>query len=146
MKDTTQTIDNETRQKKLAYYRQYRIDNLEKEKKRQAEYYAKPFNRIRNNVRGRFSLSTIGVSPAIDPQEALGISIEGYMAYLESLFTNEMTWDNYGTYWSIDHIKQVALFDTSDEKQFREVAHYTNTRPLPLSENMGRKKPRRKKS
>jgi 5-methylcytosine-specific restriction endonuclease McrA len=46
-----------------------------------------------------------------------------------------MTWENQGTYWEIDHIKPIDLFDLNDENQLYEAFHYTNTQPLHWKEN-----------
>jgi len=62
--------------------------------------------------------------------ELLGCSIEEYKQYLESLFTPEMNWDNYGKYWEIDHIIPLSKGGSF---------HYTNTQPLTVSENRKKK-------
>lgn len=64
----------------------------------------------------------------------LGTSIEEYYDYLESKFTPEMNWDNYGTYWNIDHIKPLNYFNPCLAETIRRF-HYTNTQPLTVSEN-----------
>ena len=51
-----------------------------------------------------------------------------------------MNWDNYGSYWEIDHIKPVNTFDLSKEKEILECFNYKNTRPLSVVEN--RKRPK----
>lgn len=58
--------------------------------------------------------------------EYLGCAIEEYKKHIESQFIPEMTWDNWGTYWEIDH--KIPL---SKGGSF----HYTNTQPLLISEN-----------
>jgi hypothetical protein len=58
--------------------------------------------------------------------EYLGCTIEEYKQYIESKFTLEMTWENYGTYWEIDH-----TIPLSKGGSF----HYTNTTPMTISEN-----------
>lgn len=58
--------------------------------------------------------------------EYLGCSYEEYSLYLEKQFTKEMNWDNYGTYWEIDH-----TIPLSKGGSF----HYTNTTPMIISEN-----------
>jgi 5-methylcytosine-specific restriction endonuclease McrA len=56
----------------------------------------------------------------------LGCSIKEYRTYLESQFTADMNWENYGIYWEIDHIKPLSKGGSF---------HYTNTQPLTISEN-----------
>lgn len=61
----------------------------------------------------------------------LGCSYKQLRVYLESLFTEGMSWDNYGKGgWEVDHIKPCASFDLSDLKQQRICFHYTNLQPL----------------
>jgi len=67
--------------------------------------------------------------------EYLGCTIEEYKSYLEKLFTQEMTWENYGTYWEIDHIKPIDSFNLSDPKELFECFHYTNTQPMFWKDN-----------
>jgi hypothetical protein len=46
-----------------------------------------------------------------------------------------MNWDNYGSYWDIDHIKPCTLFNLSDPEQQKMCFNYQNTQPLPKIEN-----------
>jgi len=48
--------------------------------------------------------------------------------YLESKFDQNMTWDNYGSYWVIDHIIPLALAATVEDVY--KLCHYTNLQPL----------------
>lgn len=67
--------------------------------------------------------------------ELLGCSSEDYKQYLENQFTKEMNWDNYGSYWEIDHKKAISNFNILDYNEVRKAFHYTNTRPLTITEN-----------
>lgn len=63
-----------------------------------------------------------------------GCTTEYLKTYLESHFTEGMTWSNYGQ-WHIDHIRPCASFDLSDPEQQRQCFHYTNLQPLWAVEN-----------
>ena len=57
--------------------------------------------------------------------------------HLESQFTEDMNWDNHGTYWHIDHIvPQAALsYDSIEHPNFLKCWALENLQPLPASEN-----------
>jgi hypothetical protein len=67
--------------------------------------------------------------------EYLGCNMEEYTQYLEFHFPPEMTWDNYGEYWEIDHIKPIASFDLNIEENLYTCFHYLNTQPLEKTQN-----------
>jgi len=57
------------------------------------------------------------------------------ISYITSLFTEGMTWENYGT-WHIDHIVPQAFFDYTDPEQVRICWNYRNLRPLWATDNL----------
>jgi hypothetical protein len=68
--------------------------------------------------------------------ELLGCNISFLRAYLEKQFDNKMSWDNYGSYWHIDHIIPCSSFDFSDPVQQQQCFYYTNLQPLEAKENI----------
>jgi hypothetical protein len=68
--------------------------------------------------------------------ELLGYSAIQLKEHLESLFTEGMSWDNYGE-WHIDHIKMVSDFDKETHPSI--VNSLDNLRPLWASDNCSRK-------
>ena len=64
-----------------------------------------------------------------------GCDITELIQHLESQFTPEMTWENHGIYWEVDHIIPRSSFDLSDEGQVKKCYHYTNLQPLTKLEN-----------
>lgn len=56
----------------------------------------------------------------------LGCSIKEWVAYLEQQWDNNMTWENHGTYWEIDHIHPLSKGGSF---------HFTNTQPMEVIEN-----------
>lgn len=55
---------------------------------------------------------------------------------LESLFTEEMNWENHGTYWHIDHIIPQSLFDFTKDEHIKMCWSEKNLRPILKKENI----------
>jgi len=66
----------------------------------------------------------------------LGYSAIQLKEYIENLFTEGITWENYGE-WHIDHIKMVSTFDP--ETPMNIVNALENLRPLWAKDNCSRK-------
>ena len=62
------------------------------------------------------------------------------ITHLERQFTAGMNWENYGSYWHIDHIVPVSSFKTNDpcSEDFIACWSLSNLRPLPASENLSK--------
>ena len=104
------------------YMRKRRQDPLQKMIDSQRTRLRKALNQIEKSDK---TMNLIGCS-AIELKE-----------YLESKFTEGMTWENRGREgWHIDHIKPCASFDLSDPEQQRECFHYTNLQPLWAKDNL----------
>ena len=79
------------------------------------------------------------LGPGYKTLELLGINIPDYRIYLTKLFTDGMTWENYGE-WQIDHIIPFGIKNESTVDQKMERCHYTNTQPLWKIENQQKDK------
>ena len=71
--------------------------------------------------------------------EYLGCSIGELKTYLESKFIENMSWDNYGEIWHIDHIIPCNAWDFSNEFENKCCWNYRNLQPLGSSENQSKK-------
>lgn len=66
----------------------------------------------------------------------VGCSIQELHNYIESKFTSDMTWDNYGVGgWELDHIIPCSYWDLTDEVQQRECFNFSNLQPMWAAEN-----------
>lgn len=75
-------------------------------------------------------------------EERLGYTIEDLKNHLENKFTkkNGYTWENYGTYWEIDHIIPASWFKYKnfDDIQFNLCWCLGNLQPLEKIKNMSK--------
>lgn len=69
----------------------------------------------------------------------IGCNIQYLREWVEYNFTEDMNWDNYGTYWSIDHIIPVCKFDLTDEHEKLQCWNWTNLMPVPIKYNSTKK-------
>lgn len=65
----------------------------------------------------------------------VGCTWEFLIGYLEAKFSSEMSWDNIGSVWHLDHIIPCRAFDFTDEEQIKKCFHYTNLQPLLAIDN-----------
>lgn len=73
--------------------------------------------------------------------DMLGYSEEDLKKHLENLFTNGMTWENYGK-WHVDHIKPISsfVFESVDDAEFKKCWSLNNLQPLWGTENLKKSK------
>jgi hypothetical protein len=91
--------------------------------------------KLRVGIRTRVKQALMGNFKKGKTIELLGIDIIGLINYLESKFTEGMTWENYGFYgWHIDHI--IPLSSAKSQEEFNLLCHYTNLQPLWSKDNL----------
>jgi len=93
--------------------------------------------KIAHNLRRRMRqiLKSEGRSKLIS--EHIGCTKQQLVDYLESQFTQGMSWANYGYgpgKWVIDHIKPISIF-LKNKEDISKANHYTNLRPCWYEEN-----------
>jgi len=69
----------------------------------------------------------------------IGCNIQYLREWFEYNFTEEMNWENYGSYWSIDHIIPVCKFDLTDENEKLKCWNWTNMMPVQINFNSKKK-------
>jgi hypothetical protein len=123
-----------------SYTLNYQKKNKNKIYKRSTEYHKIRYNndplfKLRRLLRDRIYKVISNKKVTSKTKELLGCSFEYVKQYLQNKFIFNMTWENHGEIWEIDHIKPVSLFDLTDEKQQKECFHYTNLQPLFKNDN-----------
>lgn len=67
--------------------------------------------------------------------ETISCSSDKLFDHVSSQFDSKMNWENYGSYWELDHIVACASFNQDDQKHFELCWHYENFQPLEAREN-----------
>jgi hypothetical protein len=127
---------NMNKDKKMDRRRQYRIENREVINFKDREHRrSNPLHRLKCNLRTLIgnSLSEKGYSKKSKTEQILGCSFVDFKNHIESLFLPNMNWNNRDE-WHIDHV--VPLDFAIDEKEILELNHFSNLRPLWISDNL----------
>lgn len=130
---------------------QKRIENLERSIRLKRENRKKSNKKIRSTKKGRINhvmsgairshLLFEGSRKGRRHWEALvGYTVEELIIHLEALFKEGMSWDNYGTYWHIDHIRPKSWFkfESTDDAAFKECWSLANLQPLEATINISK--------
>lgn len=132
----------EQRKKRNEYKRKRRLDPeiALKEYKDSSEYVKRRTRtdiifKLRRNLRIRLRAALKRNTKTGSAVKDLGCSIEELKIYLQSKFTEGMSWDNYGK-WHIDHIIPLSKVDLTNETELKKAVHYTNLQPLWALDNI----------
>lgn len=136
IKERDRIYRQNNREKNIEYLKIYRQSNKlirnqkDKERKQSDSLYKLTCN-IRSLITGK--IKQRGYNKNTKTQEILGCDWNILKEHFESQFDNDMSWDNQGTYWDIDHIIPVSSAKT--EEDIIRLNHYTNLRPLERNYN-----------
>ena len=89
--------------------------------------------RIKSALRSRvyIALKAQNAKKVKHTMELIGCSPKFLYKYIESKFTQGMTWKNHKVDgWHIDHVIPCSSFDLTDPAQQLKCFHYTNLQPL----------------
>lgn len=93
--------------------------------------------KLKESISGliRYSIKHRGYYKKSRTEEILGCTIEEFKNYLESLFLDSMSWENYGE-WHLDHIIPVSWAEGEDE--VIKLNNYKNFQPLWAKDNLSK--------
>ena len=132
------------KEKKLASVRAYR-DKPENKQKirdcqnrwRRRQMQTNPQYKLAHNLRRRCLLALNGKYKYDTTFKLVGCSVKELREHIESLWSEGMSWDNYGIGgWHIDHIKPVSSFNLENEENQKIAFHHTNLQPLWEKDNL----------
>jgi len=142
---------------KLEQFRQYWINNKEKIMKRRQEYREantekiklqranqrkKTHNLLKESICRRMNeclkTNDIGSGRWF---KYLGCTIDelrDWFAYLFPIIDPNMSFENHGTYWHVDHVRPISSFDLTNEENIHECFSWRNLSPLEKSLNLSK--------
>ena len=97
-----------------------------------------PRYRLDENMRTAISNSLKGKKAKRHWEILVSYTLEELMDHLEKQFDNKMYWDNYGSYWAVDHVKAKSLFNynSPDDLEFKKCWALENLQPLEKIKNI----------
>lgn len=122
----------------------YYLKNKERINKRQRKYekfkyYSDPAYRLASKTRARLReyIRKLKIPKNDRAHKYLGCNYQFFKKYIESKFTEGMTWDDFllGKI-HIDHIRPISSFNLFDEAELKKAFHYTNCQPLWAKDNL----------
>lgn len=124
--------------KRKEYMKKYYSENKETIIERwliaKKEYMKNPLYRLKESLRSRIKSALVrGKFPKnFKTFDIVGCSFEDFVIYIESQFTDGMTWENQGQ-WHLDH--KVPLYIALSLDEIIKLNHYSNFQPLYAQDN-----------
>lgn len=144
-------------QNNIEYYQEknakYKVENAEKIKEMRRVYHASdefkekkrikdkerrqvdPEYRLKSYIRGRINMVTKGVKSG-NTHHLIGCNFEQLKKWLKYQLKDDMTFDNYGKVWHIDHVIPIAFFDIKHKNEQELAFNWSNLQPLKAEENL----------
>lgn len=95
--------------------------------------------KIAENLRARIR-AVLGDIKIIKPKTEIliGCKLDDFIKHLTNQFYSEITMDNYGEVWHLDHIVPCDWFNLVDTEHMNACTHYTNIQPLLIADNLNK--------
>jgi len=128
------------------YNHTYNIENREAIQKRQNVQHLER-QKVDHNYKMRTVLSkrllhelkNYNLTKTNKTMDLLGTDMKSFMLWLEHLFYNDLSWENHGTVWHMDHIIPINYFDLTNNDHIKIAFNWKNTRSLSIKENLQKK-------
>lgn len=151
--------DPKVKDKNRKYYKEYSAKNKDKLSLYQKTYGSKNRKRLNEYYRNKkandpiFKLRKVissNISEALRKQggskygysifDKLPYTFEELRVHLEKQFDSNMSWNNYGSYWTLDHIIPQAAFSytSMDNQAFLDCWSLSNLQPLEKTKNLSK--------
>jgi len=136
------------KRKHITHMLEYKINNPEVSKKASKKWnknnreYFKKWNKNQWDNNPNFKLRRVlsirlndllrnhNINKNHPTLKLLKCSLEFFKKYISLQFKPEMSWENWGPVWELDHIIPCFSFDLTKEEDQKQCFHYTNFQPL----------------
>ena len=121
------------------YNQQYHSNNKEQIQKRHNKNDVErrkndPLFKLAHSCRTRMNKAIKGNS--IKSLKLIDCSTVFLKEWLEFNFTKEMTFENHGSYWHIDHVIPCSIFNLEEDEEIKNCFRWTNLQPLEAKKNI----------
>lgn len=108
----------------------YRLNNADKIKEYNKQRYEN--NKIGKLMSNAMCYALKGSKSGQHWEDLVPYNLEQLKQHLESQFTPSMNWNNYGSYWEVDHIipQNLFKFESYTDREFQICWSLNNLRPL----------------
>lgn len=136
--ETPYNVIRKSEEEKKEQRKKYKLENIEKIRSQAAKRARErrktdPLYKLRNNISRRIRENLNKGYKSKSTKKIIGCTIEELKLYLESKFSEGMSWDNYGD-WHIDHI--IPISSAKNDSEVYKLNHYTNLQPLWAEDNI----------
>lgn len=121
----------EIKEKSIKYYHEHK-DKIREYKKERQKYKIKNDikYKLAKNLRNRLYYTLQNNTKHAPTLELIGCSIENFKNHIESQFTSEMNWGNYGKEWDIDHSIPLSILNLEIKEEQEFGMNFKNCKPL----------------
>ena len=140
-KDCERTYGRSYNRKNKHIRIKWRDNNLDKLHKLQADWYQRNKNKREETNQNRYQSDPI-YKIKQDQKRKYQYAIKKdkqLRNWIEYNFTPEMNWDNYSSYWDIDHVVPICQWNLLDSIQVAICYDWKNMQPYPKNHNMTKK-------
>lgn len=91
--------------------------------------------RMKKILRSRFKSTILEKKKYKSILSYIEVPLPYFIKWIEYQFDSNMSWDNQGSYWDIDHVQPCSSFDLTNEDNIKLCYNWKNLRPLEKREN-----------
>lgn len=90
-----------------------------------------PLHRLSNNIRGNMYHALKTKKNGRKWEYLVGYTLQDLVNHLTPLLGENMTWDNYGSVWHVDHVipKSWFKYESTEDAKFKECWALSNLQP-----------------